>query len=438
MATLTGLINAVSEPAGLWAIIIKAFESGVGSYILAVLLLTLIIRVVWAPVDTVNKKFNKKMVRGQVAIQPQLQKLEKQYAKDPQKLQQKKQELMKKANAGLGGGCLFMVLFMALNLTIFGTMFTTMNGFSSYKVYEQYEETKYAYANVLNLLDKEKNADLATFEGILDDYKNISVEVKTGKIYLVDKDGNKVSAEYDFVQDFSVKEGDKVIATSTSKIAELVHLYTADDGDKETPFGGDTLTANETKYSTAIQAIAMKYVDEIYQENQSENSFLWIGNIWVADSPFKQSVLDYAGYEGLVGVRNIEKLDENDTSEKIVYESFMNDISSKYNRTNGYFILAVISIGITYLSMWISNGIKKKKTPEVQGQNNKVMMIVMPLIMGVFAIFYNSVFAFYLVVSQAISTLIAPLQNYLVDKWEARDIRKEEEKNTVDYSRTKI
>ena len=59
MASLTGLLT-VAEPSGLWAIIIKCFESGVGSYILAVLLLTIIIRVVWAPVDLINKKFNKK------------------------------------------------------------------------------------------------------------------------------------------------------------------------------------------------------------------------------------------------------------------------------------------------------------------------------------------------------------------------------------------
>ena len=65
------------------------------------------------------------------------------------------------------------------------------------------------------------------------------------------------------------------------------------------------------------------------------------------------------------------------------------------------------------------------------------MMIVLPLIMGIFAIFYNSVFAIYMVVSQAISASLAPLENLIVNKWEAHQEKKEEEKkkSVVEYRR---
>ena len=43
-----------------------------------------------------------------------------------------------------------------------------------------------------------------------------------------------------------------------------------------------------------------------------------------------------------------------------------------------------------------------------------------------------------MIVSQVIGTLLSPLENMIIDKWEARDIKKEEEKNTVEYSRKKL
>lgn len=430
MAALTGLITAVSEPSGLWAIIINVFENGVGSYILAVLLLTLLIRVVWAPVDTLNKKFNKKMVRNQAKLQPQMEKLEKQYAKDPALLNRKKQELYKKANAGLGGGCLFMIIFLALNLTIFGSMFTTMNAFSSYKVYNQYEDLKYSYANVLSVLEQERIKDNTVFETILDNCTTVEVIVENNEIYL--KNGEFTTTKYPYSTNFIENEGTEYEVSSTAHIANIIKTYITDDGNTETLYFGDNETANKTKYSTAMQTIAMNYVNKEYEKVKSENTFLWIGNIWVADSPFKQSVLSYGDYKGMVGESNVDV-----NNEELVYNSFMNTIKENYNATNGYFILAVISIGVTYLSLFFANGISKKKQ-QPQVKQNKAMNIIMPLIMGVFAIMYNSVFAFYLVVSQAINVLLTPLENIIIDKWEARDMKKEEEKNIVEYSRKKI
>lgn len=426
MAALTGLMNVIGEPGGLWATIIKAFEGGVGSYILAVLLLTLIIRVVWAPVDTLNKKFNKKMLRNQAKLQPQMEKIQKQYAKDPQMLKIKQNELYKKANAGLGGGCLFMLIFMALNLTIFGTMFTTMNAFSRYKVYEQYEGLKYEYANVLDMAN---TLDATKLEDVVKNYKNITVVKENGKISLVK--GEEIIISQDYKTDYSVKQSkDKTIAGEVY-IASLVNKFIVDDDNKKTEFLGDK-KVGEIKYSEALNTIATNYTNSLYEKSQEEFKFLWVSNIWVADSPFKQSVLSYNDYKGLVGNDNVSE------KEEVIYNSFMSSVQENYNSTNGYFILALLSIGVSFLSILFSNGIKKKKNAAAAPKQGKAMYIIMPLIMGIFAIMYNSVFAFYLVVSSAINVLLTPLENLIIDKWEAREIKKEEEKNTVEYSRKKI
>ena len=425
MATLTGLMNAINEPGGLWATIIKAFEGGVGSYILAVLLLTLIIRVVWAPVDTLNKKFNKKMLRNQAKLQPQMEKIQKQYAKDPQMLKKKQNELYQKANAGLGGGCLFMLIFMALNLTIFGTMFTTMNAFSRYKVYEQYETMKYGYTNVLDMID---SLDATKFEDVVKNYENITVVKENDKISLVK--GEEIITSQTFKNDYSVKVSEEETTKGEVFMLSLVNKYIVDDEDDKTEFLGDK-KIEEIKYSEAINAIATNYTNSIYEETQKENKFLWVGNIWVADSPFKQSVFSYQDYQNHVGKDNVYE------KEEVIYNAFMDSVKANYNSTNGYFILALLSIGISFLSILFSNGIRKKKQTTAPKQG-KAMYIIMPLIMGIFAIMYNSVFAFYLVVSSAINVLLTPLENLIIDKWEARDMKKEEEKATVEYSRKKI
>lgn len=424
MGALTGLLNAVAEPSGLWAIIIKSFESGVGSYILAVLLLTVLIRVVWAPFETLNKKLNAKMTRNQAKVAPQLEKIKKQYANDPQMLNKKQQELYKKANAGLGGGCLFMLIFLILNLVIFGSMFTTMNAFSSYKINRQYESLKYDYANVLNLADTlENQGNLTPF---IENYEDVKVEIVDGKINFAIGEIKSTAIEYknSFTEDF---EGGRISEKVITD--DLIYRYITQ---VESVNYKGTITVREKTYNQAISTIANKFIDEQYQDIRKENSFLWIKNIWVADAPFKQSIFDFNEYKNSVGQANVQVEDE------VIYNTFMTQIRDNYNGTNGYFILAIISIAATFLSILISSGkLRKKKENQMPQQNGKVMIFIMPLIMGLFAIFYNSVFAFYLVVSQIMSTALSPLESLIIKKWEAKDIKKEEDKVVVEYSRKK-
>ena len=54
MAILSTLL-AVSEPTGFWETIIRAFDKVCNNYVLAVIFLTVVIRVIWAIVDTYSK-----------------------------------------------------------------------------------------------------------------------------------------------------------------------------------------------------------------------------------------------------------------------------------------------------------------------------------------------------------------------------------------------
>lgn len=491
------LILNVAQPTGVWATIINAFESGVGSYLLAIVLITLIVRVIMAPFDVVNKKISKKQANAQAKLQPEIEKLQKKYGNDKALLNQKTQELYKKNGMSVGGSCLFMLIFMAINLTVFFTLFSSLNAMADYKINQQYLALKDSYSNVLNLVDnyREDKGNLDVFG----DYENVSfaVEIEGEKsiIKAFDKNNNEIYKS-DYISDFSrynkttktleageitslvkdyktestytkieINEGtaeepkmveyyilsDKVVknentytinevvdvykfTTSDEYILSLVRTYTSKEEVQEGQqavynYIGDTIITGETTVKDAIQSMGMKEVVKTYNETQKENSFLWIGSIWIADSPLKSSIFTFDQYKNEIGKSNVS------AQEEAIYNSFMNDLRVQKGRVNGYFILAIISIGVSFLSMWLGQrGNKAKANP---GQKStKITMFIMPIIMGIFSLLYNSVFAIYLVVSQAISAAIAPLSNLIVKKWEEHDKKKEESKQqVVDYRR---
>lgn len=469
MAFLTGLLS-VSEPTGVWETIIKAFESGVGSYILAIVLITLIIKVIWAPIETINKKINKKNMRIQAKIQPELEKIKTKYGADKNLVNQKTQELYKKNNYSMMGSCLFMLVFLALNLTIFFTLFAGINSMADYKISQQYDYLKYNYANVLNLTDEvyERNHDEVAendIAGYFENYSTLTFEVSEGYIIAKTEDGeeiartayktdfsyetdeNQVDADGNVIIDETTGEPLKVVVSSDQAIYELVTKYvspiaqTGENGEQVTdPEGnvvyeeryvGDEEVAGVT-YKQAIDTYATNYIEICYNNSPESSKFLWIENYWIADSHFKNSIFTYDEFVGEIGSNNVSEY------EQTIYNSFMTNLSERVGRVNGYLILAILSIGISFLAVWLGNMVNRKKgMPAPKQPGGKVMMIVLPLIMGIFAIFYNSVFAIYMVVSQAISAALAPLENLIVNKWEAHQEKKEEEKkkSVVEYRR---
>ena len=92
MAILSTLLS-MSEPSGMWVSIIRAFEGFTNNYVLAVILLTVIIRIIWAPIDTLNRRMSFKMSEQQPKMKPALDRINKKYANEPKILKQKKNEL---------------------------------------------------------------------------------------------------------------------------------------------------------------------------------------------------------------------------------------------------------------------------------------------------------------------------------------------------------
>ncbi|MEG1520732.1 MAG: hypothetical protein RR458_07055, partial [Clostridia bacterium] len=76
----------------------------------------------------------------------------------------------------------------------------------------------------------------------------------------------------------------------------------------------------------------------------------------------------------------------------------------------------VLSGATSFLMQWVMTKTQKTQM-ELQGQagTNKMMLIMMPIMMAVFALSWTAAFAIYLVASSVISFLFTIIINWIVD-----------------------
>lgn len=102
----------------LFRMILNSFDSFVGNYAVAVILFTLLIKLLVLPLDIKSKK----SMRAMTAVQPKIEELKAKYGKDPDKLNQKTMELYKKEKISPMAGCLPLLIQLPILFIMFGAM----------------------------------------------------------------------------------------------------------------------------------------------------------------------------------------------------------------------------------------------------------------------------------------------------------------------------
>ncbi len=161
---------------------------------------------------------------------------------------------------------------------------------------------------------------------------------------------------------------------------------------------GSGLSAEEA--IAAATAAAENAVAEAYKPEK----FLLTQNIFMPDT-WADPIPDASTYAGTgMGKLGITDVDS------AVYEKVMKPLIEKYNVTekgksawNGYLILPVLVLVLSFVS---SKLIKSPDQPQMAGQSEeqikmqqnqmKMMSFVMPVIMGVFSLFYSTAFSLYM------------------------------------------
>lgn len=177
--------------------------------------------------------------------------------------------------------------------------------------------------------------------------------------------------------------------------------------------GDDTATAQPKAIALAQEAVVAYYYDD---EKGNKESFLWIKSVWSADVPWVKPILDKSGFESAIGgyKKNPEKVDIESADFNYMlnmYSTVTDKLrSDSRNSANGYLIFPILAVGLSFLSTFISQ--KQQKKTQVEGQMGqmggamKIMMFIMPLMMGYFALSYTSAFTIYMVMNSGMTLLI--------------------------------
>lgn len=402
------LLGAVSQPNGVWEKIIMAFHNGIHNYAWAIIVFTIVLKIILLPLDFLNKYVTAKNAKVQKAIQPELEKIQKQYGNNKQIINQKTMELYKKNNYSVTGSCVVMLINMALTLTIFITLFSGLNSMAAYKVQYQYNEIQKSYYSV----EDYSNDNLA------ERYKHYFIEYASDTANLNDEG--------------KIKDETAAKTYAIDKVKAEIVTYN-----------------NETNNANALK-----------RYGEVKESWLWIDNIWKSDTPWTNSVATFKEYSNSARATFKDVEIKNTADEQIgmltagdlkslaeaEYNQIMDPIRESAGRANGYLIVVILAAGLNLISLLASQGKlkfkRKKKTtleeePKQKQPGGWLMLVLLPAIMIYITLIYNAVFGLYIFVSSLVTTAATPLINWLINVIDKKKQAKKDKEVTVSYSRKK-
>ncbi len=440
----------ITQPTGVWEKIIMAFHNGIPNYAWAIIVFTLVLKVVLLPLDFFNRRITLKNSKVQAIIQPELEKIQKQYGNNKQILNQKTMELYKKHNYNVTGSCVIMLIYMALTLFIFITLFSGLNSMAAYKVgyqYQQMENTfnNYAYSTVEIETDFEKYNSAYEIA-----YENKKLEIKnTAEIEKINEiikrhENDEEIYDYETMASDEEKEEVKKAGESAVNLEENIQLM------KE-----EGTIAGELEAGKTINDIMQIINNEVVKTyNNVKDSWLWIDNVWKSDVPWTNSLTTYDEFISLTRITYKDsfgegeketfynRLSENKSEDKNKYNLIIKAIESE-NQVNGYLIIPILAVAVNVLSLLASQGklkIKRKNSKESEKTTKQpgglITVILIPALMGYITLSYNSVFSLYILISALVSLISTPLINLCIKKWDNFSENKKKKKSeNISYKR---
>lgn len=399
------LFNSVPDLYIDWlATFIKTLITGIGIVGVGIIVFTLILKTIVLPFDIFQRVNQRKQSLKMEEMRPELEKLQKQYANDKQMYSAKMMELYKKNNYNMLAPCIPMILSMVILIVAFNEL----NGYSQYVNLQTYKEMVNAYNQAI--------------EAHCPDLETYSDTTKIGnQTYHIYKSGDDETELYVY---YIVAVDENGAETNVREYyIDVDKCYTARKTEVDS-YIADGMTKNDAVL-LAVKSEARAAAAEAFSD--FNEGFLWIKNIWYADTTFNTMVAkDYSTFTGKI--TNKDFVDENGNKYKdqitnIIPEGEYDEIT--YNLTeekaqyNGYFILVALSIGMMFLSQFIAMKSQKAQndlgTVDGQGKNTqKIMMIIMPVIFGIFAFNYSAAFSLYMIISSTYSILTMVITNAIV------------------------
>ena len=186
----------------------------------------------------------------------------------------------------------------------------------------------------------------------------------------------------------------------------------------------------------AVKDVQEKVLAKYEKDIKANQSFLWIENIFVADT-WAHPIPDWGTFSsqgmGKLGI-HIDGL----MSDK--YNAVMAPIMVKYNSKrggwNGLLLLPILSFLLNFITsklMSSANAPMPAGNDDMQKSSQmsmKMMQWMMPIMMLIFAVLYSSAFTLYMFVSALVSTLFQLITNLV---FKIIDKKQEEKQLTTSY-----
>ena len=402
--------------------VIRWLIEGVGVIGVGIIIFTLILKTIVLPLDIYSRIKSKKQSLVMEKMRPQMEKLQKQYANEKQLYQQKVLELQKKSGYSMFGACVPMIV----SLIIFIIVFQAFSAYSQYATVESYNDMVRSYNSVVERYElTEENS-----EGFLQ--KVYYSEDGSWTVY----SGEEAPAEgaaYDYKVDFSAfakayNKQNNLALTEEGVYSALVKQYSEETG---TVIAQGAENSSDASTREAVRMTLVSYVIDGYaaqkvaddyiakQQSGEGNGFLWVKNIWYPDSVLSREVPDFSTFRQAASRLNI------DAGYEESYNKVTADLVQQKEQYNGYFILIILSIGVMLLQQFIAMRSNKatNELSSVDGsaqRTTKMMMIMMPIIYGLFAFMYSSAFSIYMITNTIYSIITTLIINKAMNVWFSR------------------
>lgn len=352
--------ETVSEPTHFMAkfmiVMNNALGGGTASFGWTVVLFTVVLRLILSPFDVWQKVIARKNNKAMERMRPQLEALQERYADDKQRFQQEQMALYKKEKYSTFGMCLPTII----TFVVFFVVFAGFRQMVGYQFAKDYKECVNAYnQTIAEQIEEKKDSE---------EWAGAIVDNGDGKYDLDDIAKNEKGAEF--------------LAAAKSAAQDAVYnVYYSD-------------------------------------EQVKIRSWLWIKNIFVSDN-WAKSVPDFETVTGQSGMATskltgITKDEYNTVMAKVLGTGGY----GKDGKWNGLLILPVLSIVLSLLSSVLlskAQGQTPAPQPKAEGeaadkakaqqQSMKMMQYIMPIMFGVFALFYSGAFALYMFTSSLCAIL---------------------------------
>ena len=308
-------------------------------------------------------------------------------------------------------------------------MFAGLRNYSTYSTITTFEKLSNEYYRVYSEQIVSKGGDIAeTYQVKYDSEYEAKIKEFQDKL----EEGGEVSDKDKAYAELHARiEGISVVIANTQFEAQYKEAEAIARKTIQVEYVGGKLPTGVT-----FTADGEEYTFGDKETDGIQESWLWIQNVWQPDTwdtvmpPYKGGAnansfsqqIDMTGYPGDMGEKTYNIIRE---------EILKTGVRGTQGKWNGLMILPFLSIGLSFLSMFVTQLMEKKNRKgeavqqnQQQAATNKTMMILMPLMMAYFGFIYTGAFAIYMVFNYTLSIISTVALRIPVEKLVEKNLAK--------------